>query len=195
MKRLLPLLLLALAVPAARGEDPPPAAAEAEAVDLEALRKEYEELREQLFTSRARAAAVGDALYSSRLRVHLKYGSGRFFAVKRATIRLDGANVFDDTAGVIAENDTARFEGFVAPGRHLVTIRLEAVSRDDERVATVTEDSFTIDAPAKKLLVLKARAADDGDLGWTWKRKGKGAYKLRLDVSVESKEPEDAAAR
>src|SRR5205814_1074169 len=96
--------------PAATAPTPPPAPAptakpaadspaEAEAtaaaddgVDVDALRQQYEKIREKLFTSRATSAAVGDALYSARLEIHLRYGSGRFFGLKRVTIRLDGAN-------------------------------------------------------------------------------------------------------
>ena len=59
--------------------------------DLEALRAEYFKLRDRLFQSRARAGTVASALYSTRMRVHLNYGSGRYYTVTRATIRLDGA--------------------------------------------------------------------------------------------------------
>ena len=68
-----------------------------------------------------------------------------------------------------------------------MTIRVEAIAKDDERFVTTTEDTFAIDVPAKKIVVVRARVADDGDLAWSWKRKGRGTYKLRLDVSVEAK--------
>lgn len=201
MRRYALYLVLGLSLaPLAHGQEraeapaAPREATDAEAVDVDALRKEYEGIRERLFTSRARAAVVGDALYSSQLRIHLKHASGRFWAVRRATIRLDGANVYDDTQGAIVGDDAPRFEGFVAPGRHVVTIRIEAVSRDDDRITTTTEDSFTIDVPQKKLVLVRAKAADDGDMGWSWKRKAKGSYALRLDVRVEAREPAGAAA-
>lgn len=165
--------------------DAPPGGGDA--ADVEALRKEYDRIRERLFTSRARAAAVGDALYSTRLTVHLKYATGRFYGVTRATIRLDGANVFDDTAGAISDDDAPRFSGFIAPGKHLLTIRIEAQSKDDDRVVYTTEDTFSFDAPAEKDVLVKAKASDGGDIGWTWKRKAKGSYKLHLDVNLEAR--------
>src|SRR5437868_6518951 len=103
-----------------------PAPAEAPAASIDDLRKEYQAIRENLFRSRARAAAVGDALYSSKLQIYLRFDAARFYQVKRATIRLDGANLFDDTAGGIATDDAPRFEGFVAPGKHVIAIRVEA---------------------------------------------------------------------
>src|SRR5687768_2049175 len=59
------------------------------------LRKEYEKIREAVFSSRARAAAVGDALYSTRLDIRLRYDTPRSWQVRRATVRLDGANVYE----------------------------------------------------------------------------------------------------
>jgi hypothetical protein len=187
--------------PAAKPAADSPAEAEATAaapdgVDVDALRQEYEKIREKLFTSRATSAAVGDALYSARLEIRLRYGSARFYGLRRVTIRLDGANVFDDTQGKIAEDDAPRFESFVAPGKHVVTFRIESVSKDDDRVQSTIEDSFTIDATADKLTLVHAKASDDGDVGWLWKRSQKGSYKLRLDVGVAAKPlPADGGAR
>jgi hypothetical protein len=177
---------------AATEKKPTETAAEGEAVDVDALRQEYESLRDKLFTSRATSAAVGDALYNARLRIHLRYGgTSRFWALKRVTIRIDGANVYDDATGAIAGDDAPRFETFVAPGKHVVTVRIEAQSKDDERITTSTETSFVVDAPERKLTVVKAKADDDGDVGWSWKKKQKGSYKLRLDVAIEAKDVKD----
>src|SRR6266702_4046008 len=123
MRKLL-LMLLVLA-PAAMADEP------ASAPKLDDLQKEYERIRASLFTSRARAAAVGSALYSSRLQVFMKYGTPRFFHVGRAVVRLDGAAVFDDASGAIASDDVMRFDGFVAPGKHQLTIRAAAEDGGD----------------------------------------------------------------
>lgn len=183
----------------AKPDEPAPAApiTDSDAADIDALRKEYDGIREKLFTSRARAAAVGDALYSTRVEVHLRYGSGRFFSVKRATIRLDGANVFDDSAGAIADGtsgDATRFEGFVAPGKHVMTIRIEAQSKDDDRVVSATEDTFSFDAPQDRDVIVTAKADDGGDMGWSWKRKQHGSYRLHLDIGIDAKKPAAAQA-
>jgi hypothetical protein len=168
------------------------AGAGAPAGDLAALRKEYEALRESLFTSRSRAAAVGDALYSAKLQVLLRFAAGRFHTIRRATIRLDGANVYDDTTGAVVGDEAPRFEGFVAPGTHVVTIRLEAQAKDDDRFVTTTEESFTIDAPTSRLVIVRARASDEGDMAFAWRKKQRGSYKLRLDVDVEARPRERA---
>jgi hypothetical protein len=164
------------------------AAASDDGVDVDALRQNYEKIREKLFASRATSAAVGDALYSARLTIKLRYASGRFFGLKRVTIRLDGANVFDDAQGKIADDDAPRFESFVAPGKHVVTIRIEAVSKDDDRIMSTVEDSFTLDVPGDKQTTVAAKAEDGGDLGYAWKRSARGSYKLHLDVGVKAQD-------
>ncbi len=156
------------------------------ALDVDALRQEYLSLRDQLFRSRARAAAVASSLYSSKLRIQLDYGSGRFYTVTRATVRLDGANVYDDAQGAIASDRAPRWNGFVAPGRHSVTVRIEATGKDDRRFATSLESSFTVQAPAGKDLVVKCAAKDEGDIAYEWQRSEQGSYRLRLDVVVQS---------
>jgi hypothetical protein len=161
--------------------------------DLEALRKQYLELRDRLFRSRARAAAVASALYSSKLQVQLDYTSARYYSIGRATIRLDGSNIFDDTEGAIASDKATRFEGFVAPGRHLISIRIEATGKDDGRFTSTMEQTFSVEAPAGHDLIVRAVAKDDGDIPYQWQRKQRGSYQLRLDVNVEAVKRKEAA--
>jgi hypothetical protein len=170
--------------PAAQQPADRPAAAPA--LDVDSLRQEYLSLRDKLFRSRARAAAVATSLYSSKLRIMLDYGSGRFYTVTRATVRLDGANVYDDAQGAIASDRAPRWDGFVAPGRHQITVRIEATGKDDRRFATSVESSFIVQAPAGKDLLVRCAARDDGDIAYQWQRSEKGSYQLRLDVAVES---------
>lgn len=176
----------------AAGEVAPPPAPPDGAVDLEALRKQYLELRDRLFRSRARAASVASALYSSKLQVQLDYASARYYSVGRATIRLDGSNIFDDTEGAVATDKAPRFEGFVAPGRHQMSIRIEATGKDDGRFTSVMEHTFVVDAPAGHDLIVRATAKDDGDLPYEWQRKKRGSYQLRLDVKVEAVKRQEA---
>ncbi len=162
------------------------AAESGEGADVDALRQEYLKLRDELFASRARAAAVASAMYSTKLSIKLTYTTGRFYNVRRATVRLDGANVYDDTDGKISGDDAVRFEGYVAPGRHLVTMRIEAAGKDDDRFTTTTETTAVVVAPAAKDVIVAARASDGGDLPYAWKSKEAGTYDLRLAIDVKT---------
>lgn len=171
--------------PKAEPAKPEPEARD-EGDDIDTLRQEYLKLRDELYQSRARAAAVASALYSTKITIKLSYGTGRFYTVGRATIRLDGASVYDDTEGAIAGDDAVRFEGWIAPGRHVVSIRVEAAGKDDERFTSSTEASFVVQAVGGKDLTVVARAKDGGDIPYEWKRGEHGTYKLSIDADVRT---------
>jgi hypothetical protein len=179
-------------------ETEPEAASEAlppdpEVVDIDALRREYLELRDRLFRSRARAHSVASALYSTELRVHLDFPRDRFVTPTRATIRLNGATIYEDVEGRIAADRAPRFEGFLAPGPHRLTIRVEAASRDDVRFETASEHTFTLVAPRDHRLEVRAVAGDGGNIGYRWDRNRSGSHKLHLDVDIKA-EPRETDA-
>src|SRR5690606_28592335 len=113
----------------------------------------------------------------------------------RASIRLDGATVYDDSEGKIATDEAPRFEGYVAPGRHRVTIRVEATGVDDSRFTSAAETTFTVFAVAGKDLIIRARAADGGDIAYRWKKDTRGSYRLGLDVDVETAKPDASSSK
>jgi len=154
--------------------------------DVDALRQEYLALRDELFKSRARANAVASALYSTRVQIRFSWASTRYYGVSKASIRLDGANVFEDTSGAIGGDDGVRFDGYVAPGKHLVTFHVEASGKDDDSFTSSTEAQIVIKAVAGKDLLVAAKAKDGGDIAYEWKRKEKGSYGLGIDVGVKT---------
>ncbi len=171
--------------------DPAGDAEGADDVDIDELRERYLELRDRLFESQARAQAVASALYSTELRVHLDFPSDRFVSPTGATIRLNGATIYEDSTGDIADDRAPRFEGFVAPGPHRLTVAVKATHDDDPRFETASEHTFTVVAPRGKRVTVRAEAGDDGDIGYEWDRSQSGSYELALDVEVDS-EPREA---
>lgn len=175
--------------PAAMAAPEEPAAAPrpaGDAADVDSLRQEYLSLRDELFKSRARANAVASQLYSTRMQIKLTYTSGRYYSPVKASIRLDGAAVYENASGAIAGDDGIRFDGYVAPGRHLITFRVEATGKDDDTFTSVTETQVTVKAVADKDLIVSAKARDAGDIAYEWKRKEKGSYGLAVDVAVKT---------
>lgn len=166
----------------------PPTASDA---DVDTLRQEYLSLRDELFKSRARANTVASQLYSTRIQIKLTYTTARYYSPAKSTIRLDGASVYEDASGAIAGDDNIRFDGYVAPGRHLVTFRVEATGKDDDTFTSTTETQIVVKAVAGKDLVVFAKAKDGGDIAYEWKRKEKGSYGLGIDVAVKTTKRED----
>ena len=156
-------------------------------VDVDALRQEYLSLRDELFKSRARANAVASQLYSTRIQIKLTYTTARYYNPAKATIRLDGANVYDNATGAIGGDDGVRFDGYVAPGKHLITFHVEATGKDDDSFTSTTETQIVVKAVAGKDLVVAAKAKDGGDIAYEWKKSEHGSYGLGVDVSVLTK--------
>lgn len=166
--------------------DPAPAPA---GPDVDALRQEYLALRDELFKSRARANTVASQLYSTKIQIKLTYTSGRFYNPAKSSIRLDGASVYDNASGAIANDDGIRFEGYVAPGKHVLTFRVEATGKDDDSFASTTEAQIVVKAVANKDLIVTAKARDAGDIAYNWKREERGSYGLAIDVGVSTAAP------
>jgi hypothetical protein len=157
--------------------------------DVDSLRQEYLSLRDELFKSRARANAVASALYSTRIQIRFAWTTGRYYGVGKAQIRLDGATVYEDAGGAIAGDDGVRFDGYVAPGRHLVTFHVEATGKDDDSFTESTESQIVVKAVAQKDLVVAAKAHDSGDIAYAWKKSEHGSYGIGIDVSVKAAAP------
>jgi len=175
---------------AARSDEPKPAA---DAQDVDSLRQEYLSLRDELFKSRARANAVASQLYSTRVQVKLTYTTGRYYNPAKASIRLDGASVYEDASGAIGGDDGVRFDGYIAPGRHLITFHVEATGKDDDSFTSTTESQIAVKAVAGKDLLVAARARDSGDIAYEWKRSEHGSYGLGIDVAVKTAKAVESA--
>jgi len=179
----------------APGETEPTEQAASGDPDVDTLRQEYLSLRDELFKSRARASTVASQLYSTRIQIKLTYTSARFYNPAKASVRLDGASVYENASGAIAGDDGLRFDGYVAPGRHLITFRVEATGKDDDSFTSVTETQIVVKAVAGKDLLVSAKAKDAGDIAYEWKRSEKGSYGLGIDVAVKATARADAGAK
>ena len=176
----------------AKPPEPEPAKP-AEGADVDSLRQEYLALRDELFKSRARANAVASQLYSTRVQIKLTYTTARYYTPARSSIRLDGASVYEDAGGAIGGDDGIRFDGYIAPGRHLITFHVEATGKDDDSFTSTTESQIVVKAIAGKDLMVAARAKDSGDIAYEWKRSEHGSYGLGIDVSVKTAKPGEGA--
>lgn len=156
------------------------------ATEVDSLRQEYLSLRDELFRSRARASTISAQLYSSRVEIRFTWASGRYYGVSKASVRLDGATVYEDATGAIGGNDGVRFSGYVAPGRHIVTFHVEATGKDDDTFATASDAQIVVKAVANKDLIVAAKAHDAGDIAYQWKRSERGSYNLGIDVAVKT---------
>ena len=160
---------------------PAPAAPAAAAVDLEKLRADFERLREELFRARARAQIVAEATYPARLSATLRWKGGADQLIRRAQIRLDGAEVWDSGGKPVTDELISVAERAVKPGPHALTVRLEVrpgkKHKDAETLGYVSEHTFAVIARDKVKTRVSITADEDGD---------PPEYEPNLEVEIDS---------
>jgi type IV secretory pathway VirB10-like protein len=138
--------------PAAASPTPQPAAAEpaaaeaapsVDAAQLESLQTELNSLMDDMVQARTRAALIGKTLFKTLIRVHVQNLVGDDTALAKIVLKLDGAPIFRGDAAAM-RGDEARqvFEGFVAPGPHVLSAELEQNSRNDQAYGYTLRESY-----------------------------------------------------
>jgi hypothetical protein len=154
-------------------------------VELDGLVTEYSAIRDELFRSRAKAAVLGEALFKTKLEVNFKYAAGRAWPLKKVSLRLDERPVY---SGESANGDTPQkiFETVAAPGRHVLTARVEASGVGEDRVSYATEDSFGFEIADDKVTRVDLTVDETGSGAGPFEKKKEGTFDLRIKANVKS---------
>lgn len=170
---------------------PPPPPSEAPpsrgAVDLESLNREYDELRDELFRSRAKAHLLGDALFKTRIVARFKYEAQRAWPLKKVTLKIDDQPVFTADAPSTAD-PLQLYDGFAAPGRHTLALRVECGAVGEDRVGYATEGSFLVDVVDDKQTKIDFVVDESGDGPKKLAEKHEGSFDVRIKADVETQE-------
>jgi hypothetical protein len=171
-------------VPAAPAPTPPPPPSKS-SVELDSLVTEYSAIRDELFRSRAKAAVLGEALFKTKLEVSFKYAASRAWPLKKVSLRLDERPVY---SGETANGDTPQkiFETVAAPGRHVLTARIEASGVGEDRVSYTTEDSFGFEIADDKITRVDLTVDETGSGAGPFAKKKEGTFDLRIKANVKS---------
>jgi hypothetical protein len=166
-----------------------PAAARPEAtdramIDLEALSNEYQSLRDELFRSRAKAEMVGKQLFKTRMVATFQYKAQRAWPLKKVTLKLDDQPVADQDAPNAVDDPVKLFEGFVAPGRHKVSLRVECGATGDANQSYSAESSFVVEAVDGKQSRVKLSVDETGDGPQSLAKRKEGTFDLRVRGDV-----------
>jgi hypothetical protein len=152
--------------PAGEAKDAPPAVAGA-SPDLERLRADYDRLRDELFRARSRAQIVEEGLWSSRLSATFRWKGGPSYLVHHASVRLDGADVWDSGDKPVTDDLVTVAERPVKPGPHALTLRIDIrpgkKSKDSDKLGYVSEHTFAIIVPDGKRTRVDIKGDEDGD--------------------------------
>lgn len=144
----------------------------------EALRARYDELRDAVFRSRARRATLEKALFSTKAAFELKWEANRHFKIEKAELRLDGTRLWDASERPVTEEPVSLAARSVAPGAHVLSVRLEVKSRDSASAGYVSEQSFAISLPEGKETSVRVIVDEDGSLP---------SYNPEMEIELETK--------
>jgi hypothetical protein len=137
------------------------------AADLERLRADYDRLRDELFRARSRAQIVEDGLWTSRLSATFRWKGGPSYLVHHASVRLDGADIWDSGDKPVTDDLVTVAERPVKPGAHALTLRIDIrpgkKSKDSDKLGYVSEHTFAIIVPDGKRTRVAIKGDEDGD--------------------------------
>ena len=156
-------------------------------VDLEALNREYNQLRDDLFRSRAKAHLLGDALFKTKIVATFLYKAQRAWPIKKVTLKIDDQPVF--TADAPSTQDPLKlYDGFAAPGKHTLALRVDCGATGEDRVAYGAEGTFVIDVAENKQSNVAFVVDETGDGPTKIAKKREGTFDVRVRADVETVE-------
>jgi hypothetical protein len=166
--------------PAPRAEPPapPPSEKTKGGPSVEALRAQYEALKDELFRSRARRETLEGALLATQLLPVIRWDGGRHHSVTRAEVRLDGVRLWESAEGLVGDKPVDLAAKSAPPGPHVLGVRVEVHSRDDAKLGYVSDQSFTVVLPEGKKTRVEITVDESGSAP---------SYNPEIEVEVKSK--------
>lgn len=140
---------------------------------------DYDRLLADVASLRARAAAVSDTLFHSRMAISLET-SGDHGRIATLSVGLDDGTVWTAPAAFRAEDATSVYDHAVAPGHHAVTIDLERRDDRDDTFRSSQRSRFIVDVPVDARLSVEVKVGDDSSMGGDFPGDKKGTYDLRI---------------
>ena len=156
-------------------------------VDLDALNREYNQLRDDLFRSRAKAHLLGDALFKTKIVATFQYKAQRAWPIKKVTLKIDDQPVF--TADSPSTQDPLKlYDGFAAPGKHTLAVRVDCGATGEDRVAYGAEGTFVVDVAENKQSNIAFVVDETGDGPQKIAKKREGTFDVRVRAELETVE-------
>jgi len=146
--------------------------------DLEALMSRVTALR-------SRIAALGAALFASKLRIELRTAS-ESVRIKGLRVSLDGGVVYTAPAQAVFEQPQLVYEHPVAAGPHVIAVELERQDLRQPEYSTWQSSRFVVVVPERRLLWTRLELEGDSTMGEDFAEDQAGRYELgvRLDAEV-----------
>jgi hypothetical protein len=175
------------APPAATETKAPEADANAEhAAEVAALQQELAAVMDDLVQARTRVAVLGKSLFKTKVRLKLDNRAAPDQLAVRVLIWLDGAPVFSGDGSSVRDPERALWEGFAAPGPHVITVEVEQRARDDEAYRYTLRDSYRFVVNRERRTDVRVVLDDDSDMAEDFKDDEEGSYEVQTRFEVRA---------
>jgi hypothetical protein len=184
-----------LAVTPSPAAEPAPAPAEpavdteneAAKQDAQAVREELSTVMDALVSARARAALLGKSLFKTRVRVQLVNDAAGDQLLGKVALSLDGNPIYRGEGSTLDPEGAKLFEGYAAPGPHVLTVEIEQRAREDDAYRYSQTSSLRFVVPRGTLTDLTLVLDDDSDIAEDFKDDDEGEYDVRLRLEVTAR--------
>ncbi len=177
------------AAPSAAPSPEPTPSAEAEAEpteDLAALQAELAQVMDDLVQARARVALLGKSLWKTRVRVRIDNRAAPDQVAARAALYLDGAPIWSGDGAQLRDPERVLFDGFAAPGPHVLTLEIAQRARDDEAYRYDLRESYRFQAPRERRTDLRLVIDDDSDMAEDFPDDEEGSYEVQTRLEARA---------
>jgi hypothetical protein len=156
---------------------------------LAALRADVTALTDDLVEARSRAAMLGKTLFKTQVRVRLQNLAAPDPVLVKIALKLDGAPIYrGDGAALSGDDERQVFQGFIAPGAHVLSAEIEQRSRQDAAYGYVLHETYRFVALREKRSELTLILDDDSDLASEFPDDSEGEYDVRVKLRVKTKD-------
>jgi hypothetical protein len=170
-------------------EQPPnPEPAAADSGKLAELRADVASLVDDMVEARARVALLGKTLFKTQLRVKIQNLAAPDPVLGKVVLKLDGAPIYHGDGTALSGDDAHQvFQGFIAPGAHVLAAELEQSSKRDSAYGYSLHESYRFQVVRDKRSELTLIVDDDSDLADDFPDDSEGEYDVRMKLRVRTK--------
>jgi hypothetical protein len=156
---------------------------------LAALRADVTALVDDMVQARSRAALLGKTLFKTQVRVRVQNLAAPDPVLVKIVLKLDGAPIFrSDGTSFKSEDPRQVFQGYLAPGAHVLSAEIEQRSRDDAAYGYALHESYRFQALREKRSELTLVLDDDSNLASDFPDDAKGEYDVRVKLRVRTRD-------
>ncbi len=160
---------------------------EEEGPDLGPIREEFTTIMDELVQVRSRVAVLGRQLFRTRMRVIVQNRAGDDHTLAKLVLKLDGAPIFQGEGNEVPEDGAQVFDGFAAPGPHVMTVEVEQRARANDEYRYELRDTYRFQVIRNRLIEVEIVLDDDSDIAEDFADDEEGEFDVRTRMRVATR--------